>query len=83
LTVEEKSSALWIILGVVAAVIVVIVIALIAVIAMRKTKSSADLEADGMALSGAGIGADKSSIDGKVGGSKMLNRKSTLKLVLK
>jgi hypothetical protein len=70
----EKSSATFIILGVVAAVIVVIVISLIAVIAIRKKKSGADSEADGMAAGAAEVSAGatgKDSIDGKVGGSKV------------
>jgi hypothetical protein len=68
---EEKSSAVFIILGVVAAVIVVIVIALIAVIAMHKKKSGANSEADGMVAKVSAGAAGKSSIDGKVGGSKV------------
>jgi hypothetical protein len=64
---EEKGSGIWIIGLIVAIVVVVIVIALIAVIAMRKKKSGAESEADGMAAGAAG----KNSIDGKVGGSKV------------
>jgi hypothetical protein len=71
---EEKGSGIWIIGVIVAIVVVVIVIALIAVVAMRKKKSGADSEADGMAAGGAEVSAGaarKSSIDDKVGRSKV------------
>jgi hypothetical protein len=67
---DKKGHTIRIIVGIIAVVVVVVVIASIAFITMGEKKSSADSEADGMAVGGAEVGTGlfaKSLTDGKVG----------------